>query len=116
MFTVYVGVTLLAAAANVYAASNDFRRVGWVLDNMDKLGIPRSWLFTLGALKTAGAVGLLVGLAIPGVEIVAAACLFLFFLGAIASTLRVHWYSHLPFPATWLLLAVGTLVLRAILL
>jgi hypothetical protein len=113
---VYVVVTLLAAAANVYAASNDFRRVGWVLDNMDKLGIPRSWLFTLGALKTAGAVGLLVGLAIPGVGIVAAACLFLFFLGAIASTLRVHWYSHLPFPATWLLLAVGALVLRAILL
>jgi hypothetical protein len=116
VFTAYVVVTFLAAAANAYAASNDFRRVSWVLANMDKLSIPRSWLFTLGALKTSGAVGLLVGVAIPGVGIVAAAGLVLFFLGAIASTLRVRWYSHLPFPATWLLLAVGALVLRVILL
>ena len=112
MFTVYVVVTLLAAAANFYAASNDFRRVPWVLANMDKLGIPRSWLFTLGALKTAGAVGLLVGLVIPGAGIVAVSGLVLFFFSAIASTLRMHWYSHLPFPAIWLLLAVGALMLR----
>lgn len=112
MFTAYVMVTILTAAANFYAASNDFRRVPWVLANMDKLGIPRSWLFTLGALKTAGAVGLLAGLLIPGAGTVAAAGLVLFFFGAIASTLRVHWYSHLPFPALWLLLAFGALILR----
>ncbi|MGA7155847.1 MAG: DoxX family protein [Acidobacteriaceae bacterium] len=112
MFTLYVVVTLLAAAANFYAASNDFRRVGWLLTNMDRLGVPRTWLFTLGTLKTIGAAGLLVGIWRPDVGIVAAAGLVLFFLGAIISTLRVRWYSHLPFPAIWLLLAIGALMLR----
>lgn len=112
MFTFYVVVTFLAAAANLYAASNDFRRVGWVLENMDRLGISRTWLPTLGVLKAAGAVGLLVGIAMPSLGIAAASGLVLFFLGAIASTFRVRWYSHLPFPATWLLLAAGALILR----
>jgi hypothetical protein len=112
MLIAYFVVTLLAAAANLYAASNDFRRVGWVLDNLDRLRIPRSRLFTLGALKTAGAAGLLVGMAMPGVGVAAAIGLVLFFVGAIAFAVRVHWYSHLPFPATWLLLATGALVLR----
>jgi hypothetical protein len=103
---------IMAVAANFYAASNDFSRVGWVLTNMDKLGIPRTWLFMLGALKTAGAVGLLFGLAIPGLGIAAAGGLVLFFLGAIAFTLRARWCSHLPFPTAWLLLSVGTLLLR----
>ena len=37
-----------------------------------------------------------------------------FFVGAIAFTLRVHWYSHLPFPLIWLVLAIAALVLRVI--
>jgi hypothetical protein len=112
VFLVYVVVTLLTAAANLYAASNDFGRVAFVFVNMDKLGIPRAWLFTPGVLKTAGAIGLLIGLAIPAIGISAGAGLILFFLSAIAFTLRAHWYSHLPFPAPWLLLAFAALMLR----
>lgn len=112
MFTAYVFVTLLASAANLYAASNDFRRVPFVLENMDRIGLARSKLFTLGILKSAGAIGLLVGLLIPAVGILAAAGLVLFFVGAIVCTLRVRWYSHLPFPATWLVLVLGSLALR----
>lgn len=112
MFTLYVVTTILTAAANLYAASNDFRRVGWILASMDRLGLPYSQLFLLGALKAAGAVGLLAGLFIPAVGIAASAGLVLFFLAAIAFALRVRWYSHLPFPALWLLFAAAALVLR----
>jgi hypothetical protein len=114
MFIAYVTVTLLTAAANFYAATNDLRRVAWAEANMDTLGIPRSRLVQLGLLKTAGAVGILIGIAVPVVGIVAALGLIVFFVGAVAFTLRVHWYSHLPFPLIWLILATATLVLRMI--
>jgi hypothetical protein len=40
MFAAYIIVTILAAAANLYAASNDFRRVEWILAAMTRLGEP----------------------------------------------------------------------------
>lgn len=112
MFTLYAAVTILTAAANLYAASNEFRKVDFVLASMDRLGIPRSQLLTLGALKAAGAIGLLMGFAFPSVGIAAAAGLVLFFLGAVVWTTCVQWYSHLPFPSVWLLFAIAALVLR----
>jgi hypothetical protein len=51
MFTAYVVVAALAAAANIYIAINDFIRTDWIVANMTKVGVPRSWLFPLGALK-----------------------------------------------------------------
>jgi DoxX-like family len=112
MFTVYIIVAILTAAANIYAAVVDFRRPGWVLDNMTKWGGRHSWLFTLGALKAAGALGLLVGICVPAMGIAAALGLVFFFVGAIAVVLRARWYSHLPWPATYLLLAIASLVSR----
>jgi hypothetical protein len=64
MFTVYVVVTIFAAAANTYAAIVDFRRPQWLLDNMTKWGGSHSWLFPLGSLKATGALGLLVGIGV----------------------------------------------------
>jgi hypothetical protein len=112
MFIAYIIVTILAAAANTYAATVDFRRPQWVLDNITKWGGRHSWLFTLGALKAAGAAGLLLGICIPIMGIAAALGLVLFFVGAIAVVIRAQWYSHLPWPSTYLLLAVGSLALR----
>jgi hypothetical protein len=112
MFTAYIIVTILTVAANVYAAAVDFRRPQWVLDNMTKWGGSHSRLFTLGALKAAGALGLLVGIGVPLIGVAAAIGLVLFFVGAIAVVIRAHWYSHLPWPTTYLLLAIGSLALR----
>jgi hypothetical protein len=112
MFTVYIIVTILTAAANTYAAVVDFHRPQWVLDNMTKWGGSHSWLFTLGALKAAGALGLLVGIGVPLIGIAAAIGLVLFFVGAIAVVIRARWHSHLPWPSTYLLLAIGSLALR----
>jgi hypothetical protein len=112
MFVAYIIVTVLTTAANAYAAIVDFRRPQWVLDNMTKSGGSHSWLFTLGALKAAGALGVLVGIGIPRIGMAAAIGLVLFFVSAIAVVMRAGWYSHLPWPATYLLLAIASLALR----
>jgi DoxX-like family len=112
MFTAYIVVTIFTAAANTYAAIVDFRRPQWVLDNIAKWGGSNSWLFTLGVLKAAGALGLLVGIGVSLIGVVAAIGLVLFFVGAIAVVIRASWYSHLLWPATYLLLATGSLALR----
>jgi hypothetical protein len=111
MFTAYVLVTVLAAAANTFAATADFLRPQWLLANMTKVGVPRSWLFPLGALKAAGALGLLVGIGVPLLGVAAAVGLVLFFVGANITHIRAHWYSF-TYPATYLLLAGASLVLR----
>jgi hypothetical protein len=112
MFTGYVVVAILAVAANTYAATLDFTRAESAVANATKVGAPQSWLFPLGALKAAGALGLLVGIGVPFIGVAAAAGLVLFFVSAIVAHLRVRWYSTIPFPATLLLLAVGALALR----
>jgi hypothetical protein len=112
MFTVYIIVTIFTAAANSYAAIVDFRRPQWVIDNVTSWGGSCSWLFPLGALKAAGALGLLVGIAVPLIGMAAAAGLVLFFVGAIAVVMRARWFSHLAWPSTYLVLAIGSLALR----
>jgi hypothetical protein len=111
VFAAYVVVTLLAAAANGYAAAVDVTRAEWLLDNMTRLGVPHPWLPTLGALKAAGAVGLLVGIAVPAVGVAAAAGLVVYFVGAVGTVLRARWYGHF-YAALWLLLAAASLALR----
>jgi hypothetical protein len=112
MFTAYIVIGALAAAANIYAATNDFMRADWVIDNMSRLGVPQSQLVPLGALKIAGGLGLLVGIAVPIVGVAAALGLILFFVGAIVTAVRARWYAHIAFPAAWLALAMASLVLR----
>jgi DoxX-like family len=112
VFTAYVVVTVLAAAANIYGATVDITRAEWVLANMSRLGVAHSQLLTLGALKAAGGLGLLVGLALPPIGVAAALGLVLFFVGAIVTVVRSGWYAHLPYPGMFLLLAVAALALR----
>lgn len=111
-FTAYIVVTLLAAAANAYAAACDFLRTEATVANAAKVGAPVSWVVPLGALKAAGALGLLVGIGVRAIGIAAAVGLVLFFIAAVAAHVRVRWYSTIPFPATFLLLAAGALILR----
>ena len=55
MFTVYLIVTILTAAANIFSATCDFIRYDKVSIAMAKAGVPESWMTTLGVLKAAGA-------------------------------------------------------------
>jgi DoxX-like family len=113
MFTAYVVVAALTAAANIWISVYDFIRADRVLANMSSLGIPHSWLFPLGVLKTAGALGLLVGIGVPPIGLAASAGLVLFFVGAVLSHARARAAaSTYVYPGAFLVLAVGSLGLR----
>jgi hypothetical protein len=114
MFTAYVVVTLLAIAANTFSGVAALAHLKPIIPGMVKAGVPESWLiFPIGTLKTAGAVGLLLGLV--GVSLIgtaAAVGLILFFVCAIYTHVRASDYSpQFGLAIGFLLLAVATLVL-----
>src|SRR5438093_3323076 len=111
MFTAYIVVTLLAAAANIFSATLDFIRFKPILINMARVSVSQSWITTLGTLKAAGALGLLVGIAMPLIGVAAAGGLVLFFVGAIVTHLRARDYSF-GLAVVFLMLAVTALILR----
>ena len=111
MFTAYIIVTVLAAAANTFSATLDFIRYKQILINMAKVGVSESWITILGILKAAGALGLLIGIGVPLIGIAAAVGLVLFFVAAIITHLRARDYSF-GLAVVFLLLAVAALVLR----
>jgi hypothetical protein len=112
VFSAYVAVGALTAAANGFAATMDFVRPAWLIENMTRVGVQRWALGPLALLKLAGAVGLLVGIGVPALGVAAAIGLVLFFVGAISAHIRVRDYASIPFPGMFLLLAAASLVLR----
>jgi|SRR5207244_6952767 len=111
MFTAYIVVTVLTAAANFFSATLDFIRYKQILINMARVGVSESWITILGILKAAGALGLLVGIGVSLVGMAAAVGLVLFFVAAIITHLRAHDYSF-GLAVVFLLLALAALVLR----
>lgn len=112
--TAYVLVTLATIAANAGIAVADFAKARFVLANSAEVGLRESWLPFLGALKAAGAAGLLLGLlGVPFVGIAAATGLVLFFVGAVAAHVRARVFHNFAFPGGYLALAVASLVLAA---
>jgi hypothetical protein len=109
MFTTYVVVTLLAIAADAFSGVAALVHFKPIIPGMLKAGVPESWLtFPIGTLKTAGALGLLVGLiGVPLIGTAAAIGLVLFFVCAIYTHLLVRDYS----PQFGL--AIGFLLLNA---
>jgi hypothetical protein len=113
MFITFVLVTILTIIANVFSAVLDFIRFDQVLINMRKANVPESWLYVLGTLKAAGAVGLVVGFFVPLIGVLASIGLVLFFISAIITHLRVRDYSF-GLAAVFLLLAVSSFILRLV--
>jgi DoxX-like family len=95
MFTAYVVVTLLAIAADAVSGVAALVHFKPIIPGMLKAGVPESWLiFPIGALKTAGAIGLLLGLiGVPLIGPAAAIGLVLFFVCAIHTHLLARDYS-----------------------
>lgn len=115
MFLIYVVVTVVTIAANASIAVADFARAKFVLANSAAVGLPPTWVPLLGAVKAAGAAGLLLGL-LGGrlIGITAAAGLVLFFIGALAAHAHARVFHNIAFPGGYLALAVGSLVLAAL--
>jgi DoxX-like family len=105
-------IVVSTLVVNAAAAAADFLRARFVLANSEEVGVPEGWLPLLGALKAAGAAGLLIGLLwLRPIGIAAAAGLVLFFVGAMATHVRARVLYNLAFPGFYLALAVGSLIL-----
>jgi DoxX-like family len=112
--SLYVVVTVITAIITAAVGIADFIPAGFVLANSARVHVPRAWLPTLGTLKLAGAIGLLVGLVgLPVIGIAAATGLVLFFIGAVIAHLRARVLYNIAFPGAYLGLSAASLVLLA---
>ncbi|MDR6976373.1 hypothetical protein J2X68_003061 [Streptomyces sp. 3330] len=109
--TAYVVVTLVGAVMAGFSAASVLLRAEWTVKPLADYGVPRSWWPWLGGAKAAGAAGLLAGLFVPVVGVLAAIGLILYFLGAAATVLRARWFAHVPFPLVYAAPVVASLVL-----
>lgn len=111
MSTAHVVVTILAAAWVGYSAAALFFRARWVVQALTDYGVPRwSWPW-LGAAKTAGAAGLLVGLVVPVIGLAAGIGLVVYFTGAVVTVVWARWYSHIPYPLVYVAPVIASLAL-----
>lgn len=109
-----VAIVVITAAVTAAIAVADFVPARFVLANSARVGVPRSWLPMLGALKLAGAIGLVVGLlGVPVIGVAAGAGLVAFFVGAVITHLRAGVLSNIAFPGGYLLLSAVSLAALA---
>ncbi|AIR99866.1 DoxX family protein [Streptomyces glaucescens] len=111
MSTTYVVVTVLGAVMAGFSAGAVHFRAEWVVRPLAEYGVPRAWWPWLAAAKAAGAAGLLAGLVVPVIGVLAAAGLVLYFTGAVITIVRARWFSHIPFPLLYAAPALASLVL-----
>ncbi|MER7837329.1 DoxX family protein [Streptomyces sp. NPDC096040] len=107
----HVVVTLVAAVLAGFSGTVLLVRAEWIVKALTDYRVPRAWWTPLGVAKAAGAVGLVVGLAVPVVGVLAGVGLLLYFTGAAVTVARARWYSHIPFPLVYAAPVAGALVL-----
>ena len=119
MHTTYVVVGIVTVIINLFSGLCAITRVKPIMRQLGPAlataGVPESWLvFPIGTLKTAGALGVLLGLiGVPLVGTAAAIGLILFFVCAAYTHIRVSDFSSTFFLGScfFLPLAVATLAL-----
>ena len=109
MSTVYIVLTVATAAWVGFSGFSLLRRAAFVVQPLTQYGVPRSWWTWLGLAKAAGAAGLLIGLAVPVVGVLAGVCLAVYFAGAVITVLRARSYQTVAFPLLYLAPVVATL-------
>ena len=108
-------VTALLAALLVFSAIGKFTKNPKVVEMVHThLGYPMSFLALLGVIEVVGAIGLVVGLWVAPLGIAAAVGVILYFAGAIVSHLRVKDVKGMGPALLPLVLAIASLVLRAL--
>lgn len=115
MTTLYIVVTSVAAAFNLGSGILTLFRLKRIFPLFDGAGIPHSWMiFPVGVLKTAGGLGLTLGLlGVPWVGTAAGVGLVLFWVCAVYThALTNFWPRETFLTFTFLGLAVGSFALR----
>lgn len=90
MHIAYPAITIMAALANSYAAFLNFTGANSVKVVADRIRVSQSWMIPFGSLLAAGAIGLLIGFAVPVLGQAAAIGLILYFICAIGAHIRVR--------------------------
>jgi uncharacterized membrane protein len=109
MHVAYIVVTILAALANGYAASMNFIGAESVKVVADQVQVSQRWMVPFGALLASGALGLLIGLAVPALGMAAAIGLVAYFVCALGAHIRAH-NRNVGGAVTFLMLALGALI------
>jgi hypothetical protein len=105
----YLVITTLAAAANGYAATLNFVGAESVKVVARRVRISTRWMVPFGVLLAAGAVGLVVGVALPALGTAAALGLVGYFVCAVTAHIRVG-DRGIGGAVSFLLLAVCALI------
>jgi hypothetical protein len=108
MYVIYVAITILAALAYSYAASLNFVGAESVKVVADKVRVSHKWMIPFGMLLASGAVGLLIGLAVPALGTAAAIGLVVYFICALTAHARVG-DRQIGGAVTFLVLAIAAL-------
>jgi DoxX-like family len=111
MSIAHVIVTILAGAWVGYSAASLFFRRKWVVQALTDYGVPQSWWPWLATAKAAGGAGLIVGLFVPIIGVIAGIGLVLYFTGAVVTVVRARFYSHIPYPLIYLVPVVASMAL-----
>jgi hypothetical protein len=90
VYLAYLAVTIMAALMNGYAATLNFVGAESVKLVADRVAVSQRWMIPFGILLAAGAVGLVIGFAVPALGIAAAIGLVLYFIGAITAHVRAN--------------------------
>jgi hypothetical protein len=109
MHIAYLVITILAAAAYGYAACLNFVGAESVKAVADQVHVSQKWMVPFGTLLAAGAVGLLIGFAVPGLGTAAAIGLVAYFICALGAHLRVG-DPQIGGAVSFLVLAVAALI------
>ena len=88
MSNVLVIVAVLLGIAALGSAFGKLSRNPKVVESMHSVGVTDPQMRGLAVLEILGALGLLLGIWLPWLGVLAAACLTLYFLGAVVSHLR----------------------------
>jgi len=90
MHIAYLAITIVAALANGYAAVLNFAGAESVKVVADRVQVSQRWMIPFGILLAAGAIGLVLGFAVPLLGVAAATGLILYFICAVSTHIRAR--------------------------
>ncbi|GAA0461587.1 DoxX family protein [Streptomyces stramineus] len=111
MSTAHLAATAVAAAMASFSAAVSLLGTPWAERSLTDYGVPRSWWTWLGVAKAAGAAGLLAGLVVPFIGVMAGIGLVLYYAGALVTVVRAHRFAHIPAPLVFAVPVVCALLL-----
>jgi hypothetical protein len=115
MHTAYLVITLVFALMVSYSGAGKILRNPLQVKVVhETVGVPLKYFALLAACEFAGAFGLVVGIWWPLIGVAAGIGLVLYFVGAVASHLRVGDIKGIGSAAFMLVLAAGALALRVL--